>query len=367
MSKLAGELIYLPLGPIRRVSPSRFSDFQLCSLKEIWSSNHQIPLLPLHPSIRLGTISHAVLEAAAKGAVTDKASFDARWDDMTRKVQQEMLQHPIEKHLVPLESSAFNYEVKKILSFKLAEQMFISTDSGISEKQSAEQWFESADGKIGGQIDLVLSYEDGVEIVDYKTGNVLDSGSGMEVKEEYKVQMKLYAGLYHEVNGFWPVKLSIIGIDRQKYDISFCQEECWDLLDNARKIVDETNELIEAGLKPEDFANPSPALCKYCSYRPACKKYWQARECSDKWPIDVLGEAIEKKVLGNGFYRMSISNNGSLCVIRGLSAERHEFLKKEISGVLFCDLGKDVSDGSYIEQLLTTGYALRNENKQRKD
>ena len=364
MSKLIDEFVCWPLSPIRRISPSRFSQFQLCSLREIWSLNHRVPLLPRHPSARLGTISHAVLEAAAKGAVTDRSSLETLWDDVTKKIQDEMLQHQIEKHLVPLELYAFNYEVKKILSFKMAEQIFESSGLEVSGKRSAEQWFESADGKIGGKIDLILTYDDGVEIVDYKTGNVLNSQVGGEVKDEYKVQMKLYAGLYHEVKGDWPIKLSLIGIDCRKYYVSFSEEECAELLDKTRKTIDETNELIERGLKPQDFANPSPAACKHCSYRPACKKYWLSREFTDEWPCDVIGKVKEKFLLGNGFFRVVINGNGREYVIRGLSVKRHNFLNEDINDVLFCDLGQDILEGHYTEQLLTTGYLLNNEKKQ---
>ncbi|GAG72339.1 unnamed protein product [marine sediment metagenome] len=354
MNQLVDKLIYLPLRPISRISPSRFYDFHLCSLKEIWSSDRQTPLLPSHPSARLGAISHTVLEAAANGIITNKTSFETQWDNMLRKTHKEMLQLPIEKHLVPLEYSATNYEVKKILSFRLAEQMFNSTVKGISHKRCAEQWFESMDGKICGKIDLILSHEDGVEIVDYKTGNVLDPKYDSEVKEKYKLQMKLYAGLYYEVKHSWPVKLSIMGIDQKKYFVSFSQEECSKILDKVRKIVDETNELIRADLNPKDFANPSPSVCKYCSYRPACKKYWQIKDYSDIWSFDVIGEVKEKTVLGNGLYKVIISSNGMEFVIRGLDVERHNFLNEDINAVLFCDLGKDTLDSYYTEKLLTT-------------
>lgn len=363
MNKLIDELINLPISPIRRISPSRIYDFLLCSLKEIWSSNNQITLLPLNPSARLGTITHAVLEAAVKGVVTDKASFNTQWDNIIRKTHEEMSKLSIEKHLVPLEYSAPNYEVKKILSFKLAGQMFGTTCFVTSNKKYAEQWVESIDGKIGGKIDLVLNHEEGIEIVDYKTGNVLDNESVGEVKDKFKVQMKLYAGLYHEVKHSWPIKLSLIGIDRQKYYISFVQEECSELLNKAREIVDKTNELIGVGLKQEDFAKPSPGVCRYCSYRPACKKYWQVRDYSDKWPIDVIGEVKEKTVLGNGFCRVLISNNGMEFIIRGLSFERHKFLNEDINDILLCDLRQDTLDGHYIEQLLTTGYSLKDGKK----
>ena len=362
MIKLVDELVCLPLSSIERISPSRFNQFQLCSLREIWSSNHQGPLLPCHPSARLGTISHAILEAAAKGVVNDRASLEALWNNITKKVQDQMLQYQVEEHLVPLEIYAFNYEVKKILCFKMSEKIFESSGPEVSGKRSAEQWFESADGKIGGKIDLILTHDDGVEIVDYKTGNVLNSQSG-GIKDEYEVQMKLYAGLYHEVKGDWPVKLSLIGIDGKKYYVSFSEDRCEDLIDKARKTVDETNELIDAGLKSEDFANPSPSACKYCSYRPACKKYWLSRESSDKWPCDVIGKVKEKSLLGNGFFRLAINSNGCECVIRGLSAKRHKFLNDDIYDVLFCDLGKDTLEGHYTEQLLTMGYLLNNEKK----
>jgi len=362
MSKLVDELVCLPLSPVKRISPSRFSQFQLCSLREIWSSNHQNALLPCHPSARLGTISHAVLEAAAKGGVSDRADLESFWNEVSKKVQDEMLQHRIEKHLVPLDVYAFNYEVKKILCFKMAEQILESPGTEAAGKGSAEQWVESADRKIGGKIDLILAHEDGVEIVDYKTGNVLDSPSG-SVNDEYEVQMKLYAGLYHEVKGDWPVKLSLIGIDGKKYSVPYSEKECTDLMDKARKIVDETNELIEAGINPEDFANPSSEACKYCSYRPACKKYWLSREQSDRWPCDVIGKVKEKSLLGNGFFRVAINGNGMEYVIRGLSAKRHKFLNDDIQDVLFCDLRQEALEGYYTEQLLTTGYLLNNGKK----
>ena len=362
MIKLVDELVCLPLSSIERISPSRFNQFQLCSLREIWSSNHQGPLLPCHPSARLGTISHAILEAAAKGVVNDRASLEALWNNITKKVQDQMLQYQVEEHLVPLEIYAFNYEVKKILCFKMSEKIFESSGPEVSGKRSAEQWFESADGKIGGKIDLILTHDDGVEIVDYKTGNVLDSQYD-RIKDEYEVQMKIYAGLYHEVKNDWPVKLSLIGIDGKKYCVSFNKEECEDFINQVRKLVDETNELIEAGLIPEDFANPSPSTCKYCSYRPSCKKYWLSRDSSEKWPCDVIGEVMEKSLLGNGLFRVVINDNDRECVIRGLSAKRHKFLNDDIHNVLFCDLGQDSLEGYYTEQLLTTGYILNNDKK----
>ena len=61
---------------------------------------------------------------------------------------------------------------------------------------------------------------------------------------------------------------------------------------------------------------------------------------------------------------MVINGNGREYVIRGLSVKRHNFLNEDINDVLFCDLGQDILEGHYTEQLLTTGYLLNNEKKQ---
>ncbi len=361
MNEMNRSSFSLLISPLKRISPSRYFAMQLCPLKEILSSNRQQPLLPLSPSARLGSIAHRVLECAANGQVSDKSSFDSCWNSLIHNVESEMLQNQIEKHLVPLESSAPNYEIKKHMVLKLIQSMTAPIRNAVRETQKkSEFWVETKDGKVGGRIDLVVQNNGGVEIVDYKTGNVEDeTGSGV-LKQEYQIQMKLYAALYHEKYELWPSHLSLIGIDQKKHEVSFDQNECSGLLEQARKAIYETNKRISGGLEAADFANPSPSACTYCPYRPACSKYWESRKDNEEWPLDVKGEIIEKRILGNNTYRLVILNSGAKVIIRCLSFERNNFLKEDLRNVLFCDLHHDTSPGHYIEGLLTTGYVIKN-------
>ena len=60
----------------------------------------------------------------------------------------------------------------------------------------------------------------------------------------------------------------------------------------------------------------------------------------------------------NGCFRIVVESEKGDVAIRGLSPERHAFLNDELMGVIFCNLGRDTSEGFYVENMLTTGYAL---------
>ncbi len=351
-----------PLKPLSRISPSRFFSLQQCSLKEIWASNGQRRLLPCSPSAYVGTAVHKLLELAFQGRIKDEATLEKCWDDEIRRLEQEMTANTVEKHLVPLEMSAYNYEVKKILAFRMLCSMFsnwITTREIVAQKSGAEVWVQTPDGKVGGRIDFVKETGDGIEIIDYKTGPLMTETPNDVPREEYLKQIKMYGALYHAMHKIWPINLSLVGLDQSKYTTRVNESECLALLEEAQKCFDDTNELIEGGLEPGDFANPSPGTCKYCLHRPACDKYWYCRQEDGKWPIDISGRVEDKKMLINGYCRVVLKTDTCDVAIRGLSTERHTFLNTDIKNVLFCNLGRDTSVGFYVEMPLTTGYVLQ--------
>lgn len=348
-----------PLKPLPRISPSRYLSLQQCPLKEIWASSRQ-PLLPCYPAAYLGTAIHGMLELAFQGRITNREEISEAWNNEIERLEKEMLTIPVEKHLIPLQMSVFNFEVKKLLAFKMICSLFgdIPRRKSGGSKSSAEDWVQTPDGKVAGRIDLVKESDEGIEIVDYKTGPLSDDTSPGKPKEEYLLQVKMYAALYHAMHGVWPVKLSLTGLDQESVSIDVDSKECSNLLKEAEKSLDDINELIESGLTPEDFAQPSPDACKFCLYRPACKKYWESRRDDSHWPADAKGRIKEKTLLANGCFRIVIESDERDIAIRGLSAERHTFLKNDIKTVLFCSLGHDTSEGHYVEKLFTTGYGL---------
>lgn len=348
-----------PLKPLPRISPSRYFSLQQCPLKEIWASNRQ-PLLPCYPAAYLGTAIHFILELAFQGRISNRDELSGAWDNEIERLEKEMLNNPVEKHLVPLRMSVFNFEVKKLLAFKMICSLFcdIQRRKSGNSKGSVEEWVQTSDGKVAGRIDLVKESDSGVEIVDYKTGPLSDDASPGDAKEEYLLQMKMYAALYHAKHDEWPVTLMLVGINQERITIKVEPEECAKLLQEAEKSMDDINELIETGLKPEDFAQPSPEACKYCLFRPACSMYWESRQEDGSWPIDARGRIANKTVLANGLFRVVIATDAGEIAIRGLSPERHPFLKEGIEGVLFCNLWNEKPGCFFVEKMFTTGYEL---------
>src|SRR5690606_18117350 len=97
----------------------------------------------------------------------------------------------IEKHLVPLSRSVNQYEIKKRLLFKKASSMLANSKSNwyadSNSKTGVERWFETSDRIVGGFVDKVTLRNNGYEIIDFKTGSVIDKFTH-EIKEEYKYQ-----------------------------------------------------------------------------------------------------------------------------------------------------------------------------------
>ena len=331
-----------------------------CQLKEIWGCS-QKPLLPSSPSGKLGTVVHRIIQFAYQNRISSKKEFENEWKSSVEKIQNQMLENPVEKHLVPLEISAFNFEVKKILAFNMISPLFgkFSHSGGDRSKLSAEKWVQTPDGKAGGKIDLINDTPEGVEIIDFKTGALTDKDSPAGLKEEYIIQIKMYAALYHAQNSIWPVKLTLEGLNQESYSVDADPSECSRLLHDAKTLLYETNELIDAGLSPDDFAQPSPEACRFCQYRPSCSKYWKSRTDDKTWPADEKGNIKSKTVLGNGTFRLSIETSSREIAIRGLSRERNRFLNDDVQKVLFCNLGNDRLEGHYLERPLTTGYAIK--------
>jgi len=347
-----------PLKPLPRISPSMYLSLQQCPLKGIWTSSNK-PLLPSSPYAYLGTAIHQMLRLAFQGRINNERELSEAWDLEINRLEEEMLANPVEKHLVPLQMCVFNFDVKRLLAFKMICPLFgDSQRKGGNSESSVEHWVQTSDGKVVGRIDLVKGSSKDIEIIDYKTGSIFEESSRDKPKEAYLCQIKIYAALYHATHGEWPVKLTIMGINQEHISVDVNLKECSNMLIKAEKSLDDINELIENGLDPEDFAQPSPEACKFCLFRPSCSKYWESCRENKDWPADTKGRIKEKAILANGCFRIVVESQRGDVAIRGLSSERHAFLNDELTGVIFCNLGHDTSEGFYVENMLTTGYAL---------
>jgi CRISPR/Cas system-associated exonuclease Cas4 (RecB family) len=353
------KILLFTIHPVSTLSPSGYYNFLSCRLRGILSANHFSRLLPLSPSIRLGSAIHKLFECAFKGMITNENELNLTWENIITNIEKEMINNRLESHLIPLASNTRYYEVKKAITLHAVQDMISNIKTGTKNAHfDSEKSFKTDDGKIVGRIDLIKKKDDYTEIIDFKTGEILEGHlENAKPKKEYEFQLKMYAALYFSVHQLWPDKLILTGLNQQNFEITYKPQECLTLLDQAKKELIDINERIDQGTKPEDFAQPSSDSCKYCFYRPGCDKYWNTREDANGWPFDALGEIKEKKRLGNGYYKVVISQNAREISVRGLS-ERHDFLINDVHKMLLCNLGKDTSIRNFIETPLTTGYVL---------
>lgn len=336
-------------------------------------------MLPNSPNAYIGNIIHETIKIAKEEKISEKRDFGSIWSELVDKKEKAMAKSWIEKHLVPIKEYSTDYEVKKLLCKKFVNNLSLEKQklgqySSISEKfihqSRSEIWLQSTDGKVGGYADAIIPTEDGDIIIDYKTGKYIEEsscGSCPKVKEEYEIQLKLYSSLYHSKYGKWPVSLKIAGIDGTFVKIDFTNKECEGMLQEAIKILNYTNNIIKRNLtKPDklkELSSPSPENCKFCQYRPGCKSYLEIMPqnimSEEKWPIDVSGTIIYRKILGNGnlFIKLSLDADSSKTIsIRNLSIKRHPALNNIGNKVVIFSLLADSGEKTYQEGLLTTSY-----------
>jgi len=110
-----------------------------------------------------------------------------------------------------------------------------------------------------GVIDRVDIVEDGVEIIDYKTGTVKSE------KNIEKDQLLIYQIAANEVLGLKPKKLTFYYLNENK-PVSFLGSEK-ELDKMKKKILDFARKVQESDFR----ATPSPHTCKYCDYRNICE------------------------------------------------------------------------------------------------
>lgn len=228
----------------------------------------------------LGTIIHGVLETAHRTGINDSAAFELAWKRQL-KAQEASLVKRNQQHLVPLAYRAKNYAVRKLMLRWLVlgiqpEQHTIGQHEG-RVPLGPEQRLTDITGRISGIADLIRQGSSGaLEILDYKTGRIF-SESGREnapdiLKEEYTLQLRLYAALLHEQAGMWPERLLLVDLAGGEHQVSFSHEQCADLIQDARNLYQQVNAAVSVG-RAADLARPSLSLCAACRMQHLCEPY----------------------------------------------------------------------------------------------
>ena len=161
---------------------------------------------------------------------------------------------------------------------------YVSSLSLIS-KPILEQQMTSSDGTIAGTPDLVLDTDDGLIVLDYKSGLVTNKNI---VKTEYERQLQIYAALASDVLRRPVSRVILFSFKEQDpfTEVSVEPMPQKSLIDLVRENRDRFNERVP-GQQP---AKPSPPTCQWCPHQEHCPAFWDA--VTDTWHEHLNGTAV---------------------------------------------------------------------------
>lgn len=310
------------------MTPSTWLALRQCAWRVLLARHYQNkPLLPPHPNAALGSILHNALEKITRGELKTKEDFDLWWDAAVSKTEQELTGKGWGQ-FVPLKENTRHFGLKKIQARNRLEmnQRIHPTGDGTFSK-IAEQKLISSGGLLAGQLDCIIWREGQAEIRDYKTGAITTNEEGEEtskVKEEYALQMKLYACLFHEQYGYFPGRLVLEDLNGAEHEICVNAEECLKLLEEVRSTLLAVNRRIANG-EWEVLANPGEH-CVHCQNRPACEKYLHSLETdpvlAKTGRFDLTGKLVGCEMKTCGDWLLRLEKGGEIYTITGFEAAR---------------------------------------------
>ena len=281
-----------------KISPSELEVFQSCPQRFIWKfdlekKNRQRSNL----SSSLGNIAHKVLASVHKGALStftgenEELAFNEIWKKI-EKEEFEKIQSQWTNTIVPQPIRWPRYFAVKTTTQYLvgiaikSGEVWKSTEVSSGRTTSYEQPFpwvekflECEELSLKGIPDLVKETSDGLEIVDYKTGNVSDS-------EKYSTQMHVYLMLLKKVSERKVTKLLIRDSTLQEMEVPIEQS----IIIRIKKDVSTAQSYLNLQKAP---ANVSIENCRFCEFKNVCNEFQQSsiQESSDR--VFLEGEILQ--------------------------------------------------------------------------
>ena len=248
---------------LKKLSPSRASDFQNCPLLFRYRTIDRLPEPPSIDALR-GTLIHETLEKI----------FDLASADRTQESANEIW-HSIFDNLNAEESSILVDLLESKNEFIESSIRLLSTYFSVENPQllepSGREIHIEHEGQEGlhlhGIIDRLDSTNDGkIRIVDYKTGK--SPRSGYEQKALF--QLKFYSLILWKSTGVVPSMLRIIylGDGTIIEHVPSVQD-----LEIAEKKIIQIWRTIEECIARKEFPPKKSALCGWCNHQKYCPEF----------------------------------------------------------------------------------------------
>jgi len=280
-----------------KVSPSELELFETCPQRFIWSfdpdkKRHQSNL----PS-SLGKIAHKVLASAHKGGFEKQNSenLESLFNDIWSAVEKEefesiqsewpntVVPQPIRWPKYFAVKTSTQYLVEKALSsgevWKRAGDSPRTMSSSNDSYPWVEKYLESEILKLKGIPDLVKETSTGLEIVDYKTGNVTDP-------EIFSMQMHIYLMLVSELSNRKVTRLLIRDFTLQEKEISIDQA----MIKKIRESILSAESFLAKQIAP---AKATLENCRFCNFKDICNDFQTSTLEFTAEPIFLQGEILQ--------------------------------------------------------------------------
>lgn len=269
---ITGRVPIYTLQFLQTLYPSGYWRLKQCEMKMVLELSYRHnPLLPLPPEVFKGKIYHSMHEAFSRGRIDSRESFSEELKNATALAEKEA-ERTGSRPLIPIQNSIRDFGV---FVASLREQLLSRGIPAGNRYQSfsskPETPLATKDRTIAGRPDLMRISGDESVIIELKSGSIYSDGlSGRVIREDYRIQLLLYAVIFNDLYGRYPDRLMLESLSDGVVTVPFTPEECDKLLQDVKDTISRVNYNIKAGTVK---ANPSAENCKFCSVRPACKEY----------------------------------------------------------------------------------------------
>lgn len=297
---------------LKSVSPSRYGalrswkEGRTCALQLLWRGKaHLAP----YPAAKLGDVVHRMFDRLPTGA--DEAQAKEAWDEAISHTEELLREDWVTRGLLPLSETVKEYTLKKIRTIRgvlrnvPSCQTMASGPGGGDPSSYREDWLESADGLLKGRADLIERRDGKWVLVDYKSGSIHEDdeeSGGQRIKDEYKLQLQLYAHLIRESKGITVSKALLRTLDGVEHEVEVDEANVQSAGTEARSLLSEFNSEVQRHEDPFDLAMPMPNSweqkifgCAGCLFRPLCPSYHgfeKTCDPDDSWPNDAWGKVV---------------------------------------------------------------------------
>ena len=266
------------LRSITKLSPTMFATLKQCPLQAGLGQVKAQRTTRSSTAALLGTIVHRVMEKASsvnKDSRNLRTQAEEIWDKTAGEMEEALQASPLDRCLLPI-TKWKRYFLLRERTIRRCEEIALSR--GISEIQviASERKFDSVRDGFTGKPDLILRREDGLIIIDYKSGELPDDSQNRDKKlESWQQQILFYASIIKEEFGEWPVDGEIRLLNKEVIPIVIDPREAKDVKQAAQELKEDYNAKIGAGATHLELAQYSIEGCAFCEFKGACNIFWK--------------------------------------------------------------------------------------------